>query len=155
MPYITKKQKWLFVVMFIVIAYGVYDFTENSEQYLRFYTGRKTTSTLSLEKIKPNDSTSPNGADVGAKYKKGWGSDPFYDPGLSRTSSSPKVRKQTIKEVHLELKAISYNGRKSMAIINEAMVMNGDVVEGYRVAKIEPDRVVLVKGKATKILTLK
>ncbi|MBW1645613.1 MAG: hypothetical protein JRJ56_04690 [Deltaproteobacteria bacterium] len=54
----------------------------------------------------------------------------------------------------LELKAIINSGGGYKAIVGSRLVTVGDQVEGYRVAVVESNRVVLLKGKKPLELTL-
>lgn len=153
MSSLTKGQKRLLVVLAIVVAYGVFDVINNKDSYLGYYSGGKkgkkikaaNVVDLNVQKIKKVSARN-------TKYLQTWGDDPFYNQKFVRRKVKPVIV-QT--EVQLNLKAISYNGANSVVMINDRVLMIGDVIEGYQVRKIEPARVTLSKGNVSKILTLK
>jgi hypothetical protein len=149
----TKGQKRLLGVMVLVIGYGIFDVMTNKDSYFSYY-GVKTKS----EKIShPNvgDQNAPQIKKLSirnAKYLQTWGQDPFYNQRFVRRRVVPVI---TRGEIQLNLKAISYNGENSVVMINDRVLMAGDVIEGYQIRKIEPNRVTLVKGGENKILILR
>jgi hypothetical protein len=61
---------------------------------------------------------------------------------------------ESAAEVPLVLNAISYNNGNSVVMINQKILSAGDMIEGYKVIRIEPTRVVLTKGDESKTLNL-
>lgn len=153
MSSLTKGQKRLLIVLALVLGYGAFDVIKNSDQYAGFYSGSnkskkvKQTNVVDVEaKVTQNKSVR------NVKYLQSWGNDPFYNQKFVRRRVAP-VRIQTA--VQLNLKAISYNGENSVVMINDRILMVGDVIHGYQVKRIEQARVILTKGNETKILTLR
>lgn len=150
MASVSKSQRNLIIVLLLVLTYAVFDFVTNREQYLGFYKNtKKATQKVQEEKQPPSQFKKAANAD--AAYLKNWGRDPFYDPGLHRKPVHRSLRRV---EVSLRLKAISYSGPNSVAMINNKILSVGEIIEGYRVVKIEPGRVILTRGSKRKILTL-
>jgi hypothetical protein len=152
MSSLTKGQKRLLVVLAIVVAYGIFDVISNKDSYFGYYGGNK-----KEKKIKPANVVDVNIPEIkkvsnrNAKYLRTWGDDPFYNQRFVRRKIS-HVPVQT--KVQLNLKAISY-GENSVVMINDRVLMVGDVIEGYQIKKIEPGRVLLSKGSENKTLILK
>jgi len=153
MSSLAKGQKRLLVVMAVILAYGIFDVINNKDSYFSYYggkkKGKKTAQTnvvnLNVPEIKKTSTRN-------AKYFQTWGDDPFYNQRFVRRRSAPVIA-QT--EVELNLKAISYNGENSVVMINDRVLMAGDVIDGYQVVKIEPTRVTLSKNGVNKTLTLR
>jgi hypothetical protein len=151
MSSLSKGQKRLLFVLAIVVAYGIFDMVSNRDRYFSYYGGRR------LNKIQPNNSVNVNIAEIkktstaNAKYLHTWGDDPFYD---QRFVHRRVIRQRIQTEAPLNLKAISY-GENSVVMINDRVLMVGDVIQGYQIKRIEPRRVILGKGSETKILTLR
>lgn len=152
MSSLTKGQKRLLVVLAIVLAYGIFDVIKNKDSYFGYYRGNK-----KEKKIKPTNVVELNVPEIEktstlkAKYLHTWGDDPFYNQRFVRRRV---VTQQVETEVQLNLKAISY-GENSVVMINDRVLMVGDVIQGYQVKKIEPTRVILSKGSENKILILR
>ena len=53
------------------------------------------------------------------------------------------------------LKGISWGGERPMAVVGRRIVKEGDMVEGYKVVRIEKEGVILMKGGEKLILILK
>jgi hypothetical protein len=152
MSSLTKGQKRLLVVLAIVLAYGAFDVINNKDRYFSYYGGA-----IKEKKIAPTNVVDSKGAEIkkasnrNAPYLRTWGDDPFYN---QRFVHRRRVNKRGETEVQLKLKAISY-GENSVVMINDRVLMVGDFVQGYRIEKIEPTRVMLSKGSENKILTLR
>ncbi len=148
MQSLTPGQKRLFILLAIVLAYAIFDFVKNKDQYLGFY-GKKETAEVKAERSAQADSLRT--ALVRRVYQKGWGGDPFYVKLPPR-----KVKKRPVRKARtFRLKAISFSGESAVAMINNQIVTVGDWIGGYKVLKIEPGRVILGKGSEAKVLTLK
>jgi len=153
MSRLTKSQRNLVIVLLVVLTYAVFDFVKNRDEYLGYYKGgKKNTQDVKKEEKKSiNPEVKVLRNDMAST--KVWGENPFYDPDLKKAPVRRVVRKK--RAVYLKLKAISYSGDNSVAMINDQILSKGDVISGYRVVKIEPKRVVLVKGSEKKILSLR
>jgi hypothetical protein len=146
MSQLTKGQKRMFAVLMVVILYAVYDIASNWDTYKAYYSNttiknkrNKTAAEAANQKINPTENKS---------YLKDWNEDPFYISGRQtfvKKSSSPP-------ETVLKLKAISYAGENSVIMINDKILKTGDIIEGYRIEKIEQKSVTLNKsGKVLKL----
>ncbi len=80
----------------------------------------------------------------------GWKGDPFRRKTVSRKVVRPKK-----EEIELKLSAISTHGKKSMAVINGKVLGNDGVIDGWAVAEIDDESVLLVKGSRNIRLSLK
>ena len=76
--------------------------------------------------------------------------DPFEKPIVAQ-SKRPRTVASNSK---MEVKGVILDGRNSMANINGNFVKLNDEVAGYRVTRIERDRVVLMKNSITTILSV-
>jgi len=145
---ITKSQKRLFIILGLVIIYGIYDIISNFDTYFSFYTGQK------QEKVSSKNNNDkilkPKLKQSSRDYIKTWGSDPFYI-----VVKSKKAKRVPIKSApKLHLLAIIYDEPNSIAMINDAMVKTGDMISGYRIVNIKQNSVTVTYGNKTTILTL-
>ncbi len=136
----------------MLLAYAVFDFAMNKDEYLGYYSKKKITATTKSKKAGKKTPTAVKQKRVRIEYTQNWGSDPFYEKVAyrkkRRTSRSPR-------KVYLRLKAISYSGESSVAMINNRVMMKNDLISGYRVVDIQPKSVTLVKGNKRRVLHLK
>lgn len=70
-----------------------------------------------------------------------WGGDPFA--AAARVSRGPVGRPRTT----LRLEAILWSAAGGRALINGKTVEPGDVIGGFRITRIQPDRVVCRRGE--------
>lgn len=153
MSSLTKGQKRLLVVMALVLAYGVFDVVTNKESYFSYYSSKSQNKKAApANVVNPNSPETQKRSVRNAKYLQNWGDDPFYNQRFVRRVSSPVIVQTAVE---LNLKAISFSGENSVVMINDRVLMTGDVIEGYQVVKIEPSRVTLNNGSENKILTLR
>ena len=152
MSSLTKGQKRLLVVLAIVLAYGIFDVINNKDRYFSYYSDRKKDKKNNLTNVVDLNVPDINKvSDRNARYLQTWGDDPFYNQRfVRRRVVTPRRR----AEVQLNLKAISY-GENSVVMINDRVLMVGDVIEGYQIKKIEPNRVMLSKSSENKVLILR
>lgn len=148
MASLTKSQKRLLIIMAVVLVFAVFDFIVNSDDYLSFFSKHKTSTKSKATKTKLAQNNINIKAEQSEKYFHEWGRDPFYDKNFA---VPVKIR----REISLTLKAISYEGKNSVVMINDKVLMLGDVIEGYQLIKIDPTQVFLRKGETSKILYLK
>ncbi|MCX7770028.1 MAG: hypothetical protein N2202_02985 [Proteobacteria bacterium] len=73
--------------------------------------------------------------------KKSFRLDPTEEPKIKIG-----IEKEPIKPDNLDLKGILYNPKEKRAFINEELYKEGEIVEGYRVNKILPDKVIMIKN---------
>lgn len=149
MENMSKGQKRLLVLLVIVLAYAVFDIASNWDTYKGYYTGKKKVA-VTPQKSRLNGAKKTNEKRTD-HYDKDWRSDPFYVS--VRVKNAPKPKRRHV--VRLRLKAISFAGENSVAMINNRIVSVGDVIQGYKVVQIKQKQVVLRKGTQTKILSLK
>ncbi|MGD9486750.1 MAG: hypothetical protein AB7W47_01890 [Calditrichaceae bacterium] len=147
---ITKEQKRLLMVLSAVVLFAVIDFTINSDQYLGYYFNDSPAS-VNVNKVdRSKEIVTPKYVSI-LNYKKGWGKDPFFDVPVKKTKKRSATQKV---EPILLLQAISYSGENSVVMINNMTVRAGEDIEGYRVLKIEPQKVTLIKDGIIKTITL-
>jgi len=152
MSSLTKGQKRLLIVLAVVLAYGIFDVVSNKDSYFSYYKGKK-----NERKIEQSNMVASNVAEIkktsatNAAYLQAWGDDPFYNQRYVRRAAT--VRAQS--EVQLNLKAISYGNESSVVMINDRILTVGDVIHGYRITRIDPTRVLLIKDGENKILTIR
>ena len=79
----------------------------------------------------------------------GWKDDPFRREIVRRKIA------QVNKEIELKLSAISTQGNRSMAIINGKVLSKNGLIDGWAVAEIDAESVLLVKGSKNVKLNLK
>ncbi len=150
MKKLEKREKNLLIVLVIAGAIGAGDFLLNMDSYLSFYKSTETKVDNSkkdtAKKIVKETKKKPSLASLHS-----WGRDPFFDPALQVRKV---IYKPKVKEISLNLKAISMAESMSVAMINSKVLAIGDQIEGYTVQKIEAKKVILVKNGQTKILKL-
>jgi type II secretory pathway component PulC len=146
---VTKSQKRLLIILSLTIAYAVYDFIINMDQYSKYYfTEKKTPSTLIVPKSAENLATKK--LPIGQQYS--WKRDPFMRIGQTEPEKKDRVTQPDIK---LVLKAITKDANKSFVMINDLILKEGETVAGYRIDKIYNDKVQLIKNNKTTFLYLK
>ncbi|GAB4371665.1 MAG: hypothetical protein Kow0042_14550 [Calditrichia bacterium] len=146
---LNKSQKRLLWILLLVVGYAAFDIIQNFDSYASTYGFKRKKS----EQVNPSVEKPVQEMESLTRktYNKGWNSDPFYVPVVEK-----KVRKVSRPQsVYLELNAISFATENSVAMINNRIVKVGDSIAGYRVSRIEPRRVVLIKGGQTRVLSLK
>jgi len=149
---VTKSQKRLFIILGLVVAYAIYDFSSNADTYKRFYS---TDEESYYEEPIDNSVSLPEqteDAKTEVHYNAEWGRDPFYISGYSKGKTSKKKSRKSIK---LSLHAISYNGDSYVALINNKIIKKGDMIAGYTVNKITDAAVYLSSEKKKIVLKLK
>ncbi|HFE63209.1 hypothetical protein B1H10_02025 [candidate division KSB1 bacterium 4484_188] len=149
MSQLSKGQKRLLVVLLIIAAYAVFDVAKNWDTYMGFYSGKGKKEILVKKPVKEklNARKQTNSVRV---YEKGWKADPFFV-----TVQQKKTKRRKRSRTSLILKAISYAGDNSVAMINNRIVSVGDVVGGFKVLKINQQNVILGNGVVSKVLSLK
>jgi hypothetical protein len=137
---VTKSQKRLLVILAIVILYGIIDVIKNKDEYAQVYLGKKKVEQPKLvSKSQPlltkNERTVP-------KIDLSWKRDPFV-----KIEDRP-VRKmeKVAPKIHLKLNALTYADENSFVMINDVILKEGEMIEGYRVDKISQNRVKLTKN---------
>ncbi len=149
---ISKTQKRLFIVLAVVGAYAMYEVLTSGSRGPRkqaavsvpITVDNKTSNATSAELMAPGGRTvaSP------VSYTT-WKRDPF---GRVIRLLRPPVDLSKIVEVasapqtdRFSVSAISSNGTRSFAIINNQIVGVGDRVDGYTIVEIQDLRVVMQK----------
>ena len=141
---VTKSQKRLFIVLGIVVAYAAYDFLSNKDDYDKMYAGKKEV----VVKTNPNDKLqiiamqqTRQIKDIDMNFKR----DPFYRDDIDKKIIKYK-RHSKPKASTLKLQAITYADANSFVMINDLILAEGEIVEGYRIEQIEKTRVRLSKN---------
>jgi len=90
---------------------------------------------------------SPQGISLGTKEKSQsvkvepeFGRDPFIEKAFISQTQEAEVKKAA-----LNLEGISWDANSSFAVINSAVVVTGDAIEGYKVIEIKQFSVLLDK----------
>jgi len=151
---LTKSQKRLLILLGIVLIYAIYDIFSNLDTYKSFYSGASTedtaaTGTDSVQTV-TEESTDP----LQSEYLQKWGKDPFFIFVAAKPKKTASYRK-VIKGQTFELLAISIKGGSAIALINDKIVKQGDIIAGYQVLKITKKSVILDNGKKKITLVLK
>jgi hypothetical protein len=150
MSQLNKGQKRMLALLALVLLYAVYDIASNWDSYTSYYSNKPKKKANQSKNTATGVNTLAN-TKVDKSYLKDWNKDPFYIPSVRRT-----YRKQvnTSAEIVLKLNAISYSGENSVAMINNKILKIGDSISGYRVQKIEPKTVSIIKDGKVKVLSL-
>ncbi len=149
---LTKSQKILFAVLGVVLAYAIFDFVSNRDTYINFYTGKNAQNNNATSVATKSENRLTEDP-LKISLTSTWGDDPFLIKVKKKIVK--KSSRKRIKEPTFVLKGISYRPDEgSVALINDRILKLGDVIEGYKVIKIEEKKVVLWNGKKRKILRL-
>ncbi len=148
---ITKSQKRLLILLGLVLLFAIYDIIANKEDYLAVYFGKSSPE----QAVAAPEQTSEKSQNKQERdqYLKNWGKNPFKQAD-HKPQPKPQKKKPVRRKTTLTLRAISYQQKGSVALINDQVLKVGDVISGYRVQKIEPKQVILIKNGNTKVLTL-
>ncbi len=141
---LTKSQKRLFIILGLVIAYAVFDFVSNIEQYNKVYLSETKPKTSLI--IPPSIVKSTTIKAVPKKHHFGWKRDPFIRPGRKGPGKRERIAKPVVR---LKLNAITYAADNSFVMINDIILMEGETIAGYRVEQIYKDKVKLTKQGTT------
>ncbi|RMH65717.1 MAG: hypothetical protein D6677_01810 [Calditrichaeota bacterium] len=149
---LAKRERKLLYALGLVVVVLIGDVIINSDDY-GWVTGRMTKK--ATQKTVQKKETPTQAQDASEEVYKAslisWGRDPFFD-----ANNVPKktVKKIVKRQVLLNLKAISVAESGSVAMINDEVLMEGDTIAGYTVARISPKEVVLTKGAQKRVLKL-
>ncbi len=151
----AREKKLLIALGVIVFVFGI-DFIMNSDDYIGFYSHsekqeagiKKQKATIPVKGLPANKTSEKAIASL-----KEWGRDPFRDK-LARVFVKKKRLPRKVRDVKLELKAISVAQNLTVAMINSKVVANGDEIAGYIVKDISSKEVILEKNGAQTILKL-
>ncbi len=146
---LTKSQKILFIILGIVLVYAIFDFVSHKDTYINFYSGNEQESTMPVQNTQT--AAQKQADQLQASLFSQWGSDPFVRKVVVK--SRKKYKRKRVRP-HFKLKAISYRADGSVALINDRIVKKGDVIQGYKVVKIETKKVILWNGKHRIVLKL-
>lgn len=140
---VNKSQKRLLIILSIVIVYAVYDFISNKSDYEMMYAGgSETVEETPSKQVKLKSTTQKvQLAELNLEWKK----DPFYRDDIKKTIVR-KRKKFVPKERPLRLQAITYADQNSFVMINDVILTEGEIVQGYKVEKIERTKVKLIKN---------
>lgn len=153
-----KRETVILVVMFFVIAYGVYDFflsspkkpsqidTEKELELLNILV-TDVTKNLAEEELSSADTY------ILTRAKAEWVEDPFFERRIP--DMTPKATSSEAKEMAIDYSGYLEMDRKRIAIINGMDYQIGDELEssGYVVRGIYPTKVLIeIKGKQRRII---
>ncbi|MBX7152760.1 general secretion pathway protein GspB [bacterium] len=159
-PKLSKTQTRLFIVLGLLLAYVVYDLATAKPKTA----AKDKTKKTATETAVTNTSATTQAAVVAVPSKTApavtfaaWKRDPFRKRiDINTRLNIGKVIESLVmpKMTHFNLSAISENGKKSFAIINDQIVGIGEQVNGYRVVEIQASKVILKKNDFTFTLEL-
>lgn len=149
---LAKREKKLLYFLAIVTVVFVVDLVINSDDYS--WITSSADEKEAVRKKTDHKSNDVKETSVKKRYQASlmpWNRDPFYD---AKNIVKKKVKKVVKKLAPLTLKAISIANAGSVAMINDKVLMAGDVIAGYTVERIEAKQVVLSKNGKKRILKL-
>ena len=152
---VTKSQKRLLIILGIVLLYAVYDLTSNLDTYKKFYSGKTLNKITKAVSDTSRSKVVKNAANERKEYLEKWGEDPFYILTAERKTKKPTYRKVARSKETLSLLAISVKAGSTIALINDKIVKQGDIINGYEVLSITKNSVLLDNGKKKITLVLK
>lgn len=153
---ITKSQKRLFVVLAIVASYAAYDLVTAEPRNKK--TAPENVSETNGNQAQETISAVSNAATVSVSFPlSGWRRDPFRKEKESFSGLSlHKVVESFLTKAPapMYLTAISQNGARSYALINDQILSVGEKINGYKIVEIGAAKVVLRKNEHSFTLTL-
>lgn len=152
---VTKSQKRLLIILGIVLLYAVYDLTSNLDTYKKFYSGKTLNRITKAVSDTSRSKVVKNAANERKEYLEKWGEDPFYILTAERKTKKPTYRRVARSKETLALLAISVKAGSTIALINDKIVKQGDIIDGYEVLSITKNSVLLDNGKKKITLVLK
>lgn len=155
----TKIQKRLFIILAVILAYAVYDLSTAAPAKSKS-TSKKTSNSQNEENngktVQAASAVMVAGVMPAVKKTEmipdSWCRDPFQ--GYVSLSSSVDMKNVLQKMIdpkidNFQLTAVSVNGDKSFAIINDKILGVGDEISGFRVIEIQKSSVMLRKNNFT------
>ncbi|MBI4687193.1 MAG: hypothetical protein HY756_05370 [Nitrospirae bacterium] len=151
MPIDNKTKILIASPIVLIIILAIIANYLNLEQWLKADTQRGMESGIQQLEVTPSDITKRQAQNAYAvKDLKGpieFAAAPAAFPG----EALDKVAPQAVDRLEGGISLIVIGEKKRMAIIKGAVIKEGDSIDGVRIVKIEPNRV-LVKDKTTKWL---
>jgi len=135
---LQKSQKRLTGLAIIVLSYVLIELGINWEKYTSYYFSDKKQAEI-IRPVIPKDSRSHENKAMGGSLN--WNRDPFKLP--VRQIVQKQRKSKTISTPKLQLKAITKDAENAFVMINESILKEGEIVKGYRIEKIYPDKVKL------------
>ncbi len=156
---LNKKEKRLLLFLLVILLYAVFDVITNFDDYKQAYTGDEATTEVAVEAATDTLAAQNKAADGPRQltYRPGlWERDPFRTQQnvpivIPITGAKDRVGQALFP---LRLQAISVSAAGAMALINGTQVQEGDTIRGYRVVRLEPDRVILKSGHQIVVLEM-
>jgi len=135
----SKSQKYLAVLLAIVLLYVAIEVSSNWQQYKSYYFSNSGQNRV----VKPVVSTYGNlhTKNFAEQHMLNWKGDPFKLAVRQIITTQKKL--QSRSDTKLKLKAITKDATNAFVMINESILMEGEIIRGYRIEKIYPDKVEL------------
>lgn len=146
---LQKSQKRLLLVLGLVLIYALIDFISNSDRYKKYYFTEDDDSKATV--ILRNAILTPAKKQTFVDQDLSWKRDPFTQ---RRQSKTVKIIKRVNTDSKLNLKAITFDSENSFVMINDKILMEGEIIQGYLIRKIYKDKVELFKNGITRIINL-
>ncbi|NOX38452.1 MAG: hypothetical protein GXO78_13040 [Calditrichaeota bacterium] len=156
---LNKKEKRLLLFLLLILLYAVFDVITNFDDYKRAYTGGEEETAVTEETDADTLAAQPETVERVRKlpYRPGvWEQDPFRSqPNVPVVIPVAGGKNGVVQpQISLRLQAISVGASGAVALINGMLVQEGDRIHGYRVVRIEPDRVILESGQQRRVLEM-
>lgn len=155
----AQNKRWILLIILVILTVGIW-FPTLRRIYLRWGRIPLPAIKIATPVVKPSVPT-PTPAIYSGNEKKmvkmeevipeaeewEWGRDPFLPPRRVVTPLSEKETPREVKKPSFTLRGIFRKGDRMIAVINENVVEEGQMVEGYRVSNIYQDRVILTQDR--------
>lgn len=141
-----KVNKYVLIGLVVVVLFGA---------YMTFFTGAKkklSSSAASLEPPKVTAQTDVRAKEArveAAQSNMQWERDPFTLPSFAMAKKEAEKQRAPLK-----LSAIMEGKKGRVAIIDNEVVVKGDIIAGERVLDIGKDTVTLVQNGSRRIIAL-
>jgi len=154
----AQNKRWILLIFLVILTVGIW-FPTFRRIYLRW--GRITLPSIKIATpvVKPSvPSPVPTiyseseerivkmEEAIPEKEDWEWGRDPFLPPRRVVTPLPLRETPREVKKTSFTLMGIFRKGDRKIAVINENVVEEGQMVEGYRVSNIQQDRVILTQA---------
>jgi hypothetical protein len=157
-PAISKSQKRLFILLAIIASYAVYDLATAKPRPAKSVAETAAQATgAQTEAVSAIVAAIAQPAVQMSLLVSDWRRDPFRKQAEKMTAYNLNKVVETLlvpKLGNLHLTAISKSGNKSYALINDQILTQGEVMNGYKIVDIQATQVILKKNDFSFTLTL-
>ena len=149
----TIKRYSVLCLAVVFIAIGYFRFFHEQEKSMPAATVAQPEIPLVVPEVKPPKSSQDGRARVPVADRRPATVRDIFSPGESAPAKETTVEtQQTPTPVSFTLKGTIVAGNRPVAIINDRFVRIGDLIEGYRVMKIDKRKVWLESGNHQVVL---